>query len=699
MALPPLRDDLSIHQAPAATDGSPTWSLHDPTRSKFFRIDWATFLIISNWELGDPELICAAIQKHAPLDIVPDDIDKVIEFLAAQELIQCVSATDSARLTEAVDRQQQVWWKWLLHHYLFFRLPLFRPNDFLQHMLPAVEIFYSKAFRIITLIAFVMGLFGISRQWSEFSTTLVDTFTWDGLTSYMITLVLVKVLHEFGHAFTAKRYGCNVPTMGVAFLVMFPVAYTDVNDGWKLENRFHRLAIGAGGIAVELALASWALLMWSLLPEGNLRDSAFFIATTSIISSILINASPFLRFDGYFLLSDWLNVANLHNRAGALAKWRMREWLFDLGDMKPEVFSKERERFMTWFAFITWLYRLVLFLGIAVMVYEFFFKALGIILFVVELLWFIAFPVFKELKEWYLRWPEIRQRRRHIRSMIMLVILIIVGFLPLNFRINGQAVLEPVNSFTLYAPAPAQLMAELPPSGSELAAGDLLLKLQSPVLEQRELLTIAELTTVAWQRQAAALDMQMRPQLPLFEKQLAEVNSKLNGIRQEKKLLKPVAPFTGQLVDPMPDLRVGDWIQKDAAIATLIDPAHWQVETYLGESDISRIKQGDSALFYAETPGSDPLVLKVVNIDRDSSRVLQEPMLASVNGGSISVRPQKETLIPEQAIYRVVLSVENPETELVQVQRGQVMISGEAESVLGYYLTTALSVLIRESSW
>lgn len=283
--------------------------------------------------------------------------------------------------------------------------------------------------------------------------------------------------------------------------------------------------------------------------------------------------------------------------------------------------------------------------------------------------------------------------------IICFFLLIIAGFLPINFRVGAQAVLEPVNSFTLYAPAPAQLMAQLPPSGTELQAGDLLLKMQSPMLDQRELLAIAELTTVAWQRQAA-LDMQMQPQLPLFEKQLAEVNSKLNSIRQEKKLLKPVAPFSGQLVDPMPDLRIGDWVQKDAQIATLIDPSSWQVETYLKEGDISRIKLGDSGRFFTETPGSDPLQLTVTNIDRDSSRVLSEPILASVNGGEIPVRPQKETLIPEQALYRVTLHVDKlPEQGFDQVERGQVLISGEAESILGYYFTTALAVVIRESSW
>ena len=130
---------------------------------------------------------------------------------------------------------------------------------------------------------------------------------------------------------------------------------------------------------------------------------AFLLATTTWVSTLAINASPFMRFDGYFLLSDFLQMPNLHSRAFALARWDMREKLFKLGEPPPESFSDTKRLGLILFAWATWIYRLVLFLGIAALVYHFFIKALGIMLFLVEIVWFIAKPLWSEISEWYSR--------------------------------------------------------------------------------------------------------------------------------------------------------------------------------------------------------------------------------------------------------------------------------------------------------
>jgi putative peptide zinc metalloprotease protein len=156
-----------------------------------------------------------------------------------------------------------------------------------------------------------------------------------GLLAYGVTLAGGEMLHELGHGITAKRYGCRVPTMGVAFLVLWPVAYTDTNEVWKLTRRDQRLKVAAAGITTELVIAVWALLAWLWLPDGWPKAMAFLLATTTWVSTVLINASPFMRFDGYFLLSDYLQMPNLHSRAFALARWDLRERLFALGEARP----------------------------------------------------------------------------------------------------------------------------------------------------------------------------------------------------------------------------------------------------------------------------------------------------------------------------------------------------------------------------
>src|SRR5690606_11708462 len=122
----------------------------------------------------------------------------------------------------------------------------------------------------------------------------------EGFLLYGLTLVLVKSAHELGHALVSQRLGCRVASMGVAFLVMFPVLYTDTTDAWKLQSRRDRLRIVTAGVRTELYLALIATFLWGVLPDGSLRSAAFFIATTSWVTSVLVNISPFMRFDGYY---------------------------------------------------------------------------------------------------------------------------------------------------------------------------------------------------------------------------------------------------------------------------------------------------------------------------------------------------------------------------------------------------------------
>jgi putative peptide zinc metalloprotease protein len=202
-----------------------------------------------------------------------------------------------------------------------------RPDRWLARRLPQVAPLFSPWFFRLTGVVLLFGLFECYRQRAAFSATLIESLTFKGLLGYAVALTFVKTLHELGHAFTAKRKGCRVPTMGVAFLVMWPVAYTDVNEVWKLPRRQDRFAVGAAGIVTELIVAAWATLAWALLPDGALRSVTFLLATTTWISTLVINASPFMRFDGYFLMMDYLDFPNLHARSFALARWDLRERL------------------------------------------------------------------------------------------------------------------------------------------------------------------------------------------------------------------------------------------------------------------------------------------------------------------------------------------------------------------------------------
>ena len=566
---PQLREELALLPGPVLADGQPSWTLHDPTRNRFFSIDWPTFEILRRWSYADAEAIVQSVAADSTLLPEPDDVEQVARFLRANQLVQ-LGPGSARQLAERAAQGEGSRLKWLLHHYLFFRVPLVRPDAWLDRWLAVARLFYSRTFALSTLFALLLGLGLVARQWDVFTTSLVDTFTFRGLFAYGVALILVKLLHELGHAFTAKRFGCRVPTMGVAFLVLWPMAYTDTNETWRLTRRWQRLRVAAAGIVTELGIAAWATLAWGLLPDGELRSAAFVLATTSWIATLAINASPFMRFDGYFILSDWLDLPNLHERSFALARWRLREWLFALGEPRPEHFPPARHTALIIFAWVTWLYRLVVFLGIAVLVYHFTVKAVGILLFAVEICWFILMPIRNEFREWKARWPTIRSRRRGRVTLAVALLLIALLLVPWPGRITVSGMLRPVQVWPVHAPGPALLEALPHREGDALAAGDPIISLAAPELTLRREAAAAKVERLRWLAASAGFGSDSRARLQTVQEELATAQVELAGLDQALSRYQPRAPFAGRLHDIDPDLQAGQWIASGERIALLV---------------------------------------------------------------------------------------------------------------------------------
>ena len=510
-------------------------------------------------------------------------------------------------------------------------------------------------------------------------------------------MIAVKILHELGHALVAKRCGCKVPTMGVAFLVMWPMAYTDVTESWKLGSHRKRLAIACAGIATELVVAAWALFLWGVLPDGSARSICFFLGTVSIVATLAINASPFMRFDGYFLLSDILGIPNLHGRAFAYARWLIREKLFGLGDPIPEPLDPSRQRFFLLFAMATWMYRLVVFTGIAILVYQFFFKLLGIFLFFVEIWYFILRPVVQEFKLWHQRWDEMKQTVRRQPAFYIGLFLFALLVIPFDVTVNTQGVLKPSRSFTVIASQPSQVISLPPLMGTAVEPGSALLRLDSPELNKQIRLAEARIEGLQRQVGGSSFDPKLLAQQPIFKEQLASALKALDGLRKEKERLNPLAPFKGVVVDVEPDLFVGEWLPKNAQLMTLIDDSAWIVEAYVEEADLKRLDVGNWGRFIPEGRGLNGVNLRILSIDTDASRVLTEGVLASTAGGEILVRQQDKKIVPERAIYRVKLQVlGHPELISTGYLRGRVTLLAWPKSILGDFLKGVFTTLMRE---
>lgn len=353
------------------------------------------------------------------------------------------------------------------------------------------------------------------------------------------------------------------------------------------------------------------------------------------------------------------------------------------------------------FAWATWLYRLVLFLGIAVLVYHFFIKLVGIFLFLVEIIWFVAKPLASELQVWRELWPRIRAQARARKSIIAAAAMVLVVLLPWPGRITVSAVLRPHEVWPVFAPAGARVEALPFKHGDAVAAGQPLVVLFVPELVSREKALQVRAEQQRWQAAASGFDEDLRKRWKVTEQTLATTETEMQGVQAEQQQFSPVAPYAGhfQLADP--DLAVGQWVGKKESLAVLVrEGSAWRVETWLDEDEVARVRIGQSARFVSDSATGSMLSLTVSAIDRDAARVLPRRELASTLGGHVLVREKNGQLVPERAVYRVAMDVQNMSPEMQQLAwRGHVTIHADWQSPASRYVRQVISVLVRETGF
>ncbi|WP_236192973.1 site-2 protease family protein [Pseudomonas glycinae] len=698
MTLPSLRADLQLSPAAPALDGSPRWTLADPVRGRYFKLGAAAMRLLRHWSLGDPEQVLRAANREPGLPLDGVELEQLLTFLRGHDLISALDDQQRASYSLKALAQRQSLWKILLHQYLFFRIPLWRPDAFLNRAWPWLERFGPRVLRYGLPATLALGVFLVSRDWQRFVGTFPHLFSLGGAIAFGIALFFAKLCHEFGHAFMAKRAGCRVQSMGVAFMVLLPMFYTDVSDAWRVNDRRARLLIGAGGVLAELLLASIALLVWSFLPDGPGRTAAFMLASATWITTLVVNLNPFMRFDGYFLLSDLWEVDNLQGRAFAFCRWRLREFLFGYGAPAPEPWSPTMQRRLLIWGYGSWLWRAALFFGIALAVYHLFFKVLGIFLMLVELVWFIFLPIMSEWRQWWSRREQAHGPRVVLSSLAVLGLLLVL-IVPWRSSVELPTMLEGGRASALHAPTAARVKAVRVADAQTVAQGDVLIELESPDLDSRQAIVRREIRIQQLLMRRQAGRSETAADAGIVEQRLAEAVAEYRGLTAQRERLLLRAPHAGTVRDLLPNLTPGRWLSSKDALARVVEDGT-RLRGYLAEAELWRVKPGATGRFIADDPMHAALSVQLNEIDTNGVAYVDQEALTSDHHGPIAVRrDQQQRAEPVQAQYGVRLTTLDQAPPPVQPLRGVVVLQGSGESVLGVAWRRMAALGVRESGF
>ena len=247
---------------------------------------------------------------------------------------------------------------------LFLRIPLWNPNDFLDRTVHLARFLFSRTFFAAWLVLVAAAVFIGASRWEALRQPLDGVLVAQNLPLLWLTLVGLKVCHEFGHAYACKHYGGHVPEMGAYFILFTPCAYVDATACWGFTRKRERLIVCLGGMYVESILASIAVFVWALTEPSVVHSIAYNVIFLASVVTVLFNVNPLMRYDGYYILSDLTEIPNLRSRANEHIVAVGKRLLLGLG--QPVAPDTRRVRaILSTYGIASFLYRLTLLVSIA----------------------------------------------------------------------------------------------------------------------------------------------------------------------------------------------------------------------------------------------------------------------------------------------------------------------------------------------
>jgi putative peptide zinc metalloprotease protein len=697
--LPRLRPDLALLAGTPDVSGAPRWLIHDPLQNQFVQIDSATYHTLALWtQCRTTADLKQAAWNTLGAELDEDTVAELLSFLEQYHLTDNQGEGDWRRLDQVRRSRQRNSLKTLLHSYIFFRIPLFHPQSLLERTLPLAEVFCGRKARLVLMTLSLVGAYLVSRQWESYLSSLQGWFNVQGSLLALLVLTVIKSLHELGHAYTAVRDGCRVPTIGVAFILLFPLLYTDVTDSWRLTDRKKRLAIDSAGIRVELAIAGLSLLLWAVMPSGPLKAVLFLVSAVSLLSTLAVNLNPFMRFDGYYLLSEAWGIENLQARSFAFGRWQLRETLFGLGARPPEDVPRRRRFALVAYAWATWTYRFFLFLAIALLIYAVCFKALGIVLLAAEIAILILKPVANEMKEWWRMRQQIIQTQRARITLASLAVAGVLLFMPWSSRVEIPAVVEFVDTQAVFSRGGGTVDQVHVAHGDEVRKGAALVTLFSPDIASRLEIAHHRLALTHQQFSRRGADAVDQAQSIILEQQISAHRTEIAALQRAREMLTVRAPFSGRIVEINPTLHAGRWMEPGQQLFIVADQSRYIATGVVEEKNMWRLRFGTGARFIPDQilAPSSPASIAAVSVN--AVRHLERLELATRYGGPVATTENISRVeVPTHAHYLVTADVRVEPGTYPMATRGVLIADGRPQSFAADLWRQMLKVVMSEA--
>ena len=633
---PRLRLRRPLHASLRESAGQPFYLIEDPVRQQFYRLGVAEWQFVSR--LDGTMTMAEALQSVYPNHAGGDELstkfaDSLCRWLITNQLVDPQSLPPELRASSKPPPDPPL-------NLFFIKIPLLHPERLVEWLLPRTKFLLSRPAFVAWFVLLVSGGYSVAANWSRFTdsaTSYMSPWTW--LWLWVVWLSL-KVLHEAFHGLVCKKYGGTLGAAGCLLILFSPVAFVDVTSSWRFRSRWHRIYTSAAGMYVEFAIAALAAIVWARTENGMINFVAHSVVITASLTTLLFNANPLMRFDGYYILVDLFDFQNLSSVSRSYIMGRLKQ--FFLGAAPPIISeSGWRLRVIEVYGVLSSIWKILIslsmILGAAIL-----FKGAGIALAAFGVFCWFALPVYKFGRFIVSGNPgqPIPPRKRFVTTSFATVLAVLLFvFAPWPGGVSAPAIVQYANKQTARAATDGFVSEVRVHPGQFVKSGDVLVRLRN-----EELAT--ELRTVEYELRATSIEarrLNQSGELAAYQAGLEDVKAlkdKLRGLREKLDSLTITATRDGQVLNMRLNDLQGQFIEAGTTLLEVGCESEKEIEVAIAEEFVDT---------FTRHLGKQPRVAvagkfvkadycKFTNVEPSATLHLRHPALGGNNGGPLAVQ-------------------------------------------------------------
>lgn len=561
--------------------------VHDPTSNQFFRLNPIAheFVGLFDGRRTVEEVWQMSLERHG--DAAPTQ-NEIIQLLSQLYNSNLLSADASPETEQLLRRGRERIKKKAAQQaigIMYFRVRLFNPDAILSWLLPMFRWALSWFGLAVWLVVVIAAIVNLIPEWDALAGGFGSAIAPSNWAWLIVVFIVTKAIHEAGHGLICKRFGGQVPEFGVMLLVLFPAPFVDASSAWTFDNKWKRVAVGAGGMLFELFIAACAAFVWLNTQDGSLaKQIAYNAMFTASLSTILFNANPLMRFDGYYILSDLLEVPNLMQRSMNLQKFFFKRFAFGMENETPPSTQRGELAILFVYGVAALAYRVFLFISITLYVMSQLF-AIGLVLAIwTGVMWFVL-PIGKFI-HWLASSPNLTDKRaRAIGATLAMTALglVALGVVPFEDHRRAVGVVESERSTDVFFKTDGFVVEARVRPGDPVRQGDILVVADSP--ERRSELNVARAELAEAESVERRALVQNAAAAEVARERIAVLRAEIEHHLRKLDDLVVRAPHDGVIVGEDPHALVGRYVRAGDPVAEVVDVERVRIAAALSQTE------------------------------------------------------------------------------------------------------------------